>query len=47
VAVLTKIFLSSAASPNLKNLRDETAEKIEEIGHHVLRYEKNFSPWCK
>lgn len=44
MAEVTKIFLSSAADPEFKNLRLEIKTSLEELNHRVINFEHQFGP---
>jgi hypothetical protein len=45
MATKVKIFLSSSAQDELKQLRSDTFDHLTAIGHDPKMYERNFGPW--
>ncbi|OAT85957.1 hypothetical protein A6P54_17550 [Bacillus sp. MKU004] len=40
-----KVFISSAAEPGLKQLREQVHTELKMMEHYPLMYEKDFGPW--
>ncbi|WP_335871267.1 DUF4062 domain-containing protein [Bacillus sp. 2205SS5-2] len=45
MAETVKVFISSAADPNLKILREQVHTALLNMEHYPQMYEKDFGPW--